>query len=90
MSPTSSSMSMPTARSAPGSPRRWEQNDKATEFTLHLKSGVTFSDGTPLDASAVVANLDIWHAGRKNEGINPIGLFRKTLCAAPRRSMRTR
>ncbi|NKM58822.1 ABC transporter substrate-binding protein [Rhizobium anhuiense] len=57
---------------------RWEQNDKATEFTLHLKSGVTFSDGTPLDASAVVANLDIWYAGRKSEGINPIGLFPKT------------
>ena len=57
---------------------RWEQNDSATEFTLHLKTGVTFSDGTSLDASAVVANLDIWYAGRKNEGINPIGLFPKT------------
>ncbi|AGS25973.1 dipeptide ABC transporter substrate-binding protein (plasmid) [Rhizobium etli] len=57
---------------------RWEQNDNATEFTLHLKSGVTFSDGSPLDAAAVVANLDIWYAGRKSEGINPIGLFPKT------------
>ena len=57
---------------------RWEQNDSATEFTLHLKTGVTFSDGTSLDASAVVANLDIWYAGRKNQGINPIGLFPKT------------
>ncbi|MGO7418712.1 ABC transporter substrate-binding protein [Rhizobium ruizarguesonis] len=57
---------------------KWEQNDTATEFTLHLKSGVTFSDGTALDASAVVANLDIWYAGRKSDGINPIGLFPKT------------
>lgn len=57
---------------------RWEQNDSATAFTLHLKKGVTFSDGTPLDAAAVVANLDIWYAGRKGEGINPIGLFPKT------------
>ncbi len=57
---------------------RWEQNDNATEYTLYLKSGVTFSDGEPLDAKAVVANLDIWYAGRKNEGINPIGLFPKT------------
>ncbi|MCF1480057.1 ABC transporter substrate-binding protein [Agrobacterium vitis] len=57
---------------------RWEQNEGATEFTLHLKTGVTFSDGTPLDAAAVVANLDIWYAGRKSEGINPIGLFPKT------------
>ncbi|WP_441236159.1 ABC transporter substrate-binding protein [Bradyrhizobium sp. 930_D9_N1_4] len=61
---------------------RWEQNEDATQFTLHLKKGVTFSDGTPLDASAVVANLDIWYAGRKNEGINPIGLFPKTYTRA--------
>lgn len=61
---------------------RWEQNADATEFTLHLKSGVTFSDGTPLDASSVVANLDIWHGGRRNEGINPIGLFPKTYSRA--------
>jgi peptide/nickel transport system substrate-binding protein len=57
---------------------RWEQNDDATQFTLHLKKGVTFSDGSPLDAAAVVGNLDIWYAGRKSEGINPIGLFPKT------------
>lgn len=56
----------------------FEQNDAATAFTLKLKQGVTFSDGTPLDAAAVVANLDIWYAGRKAEGINPIGLFPKT------------
>ena len=56
----------------------WEQNADATEFTLHLRDGVTFSDGMPLDAGAVVANLDIWHAGRIKEGINPIGLFPKT------------
>ena len=61
---------------------RWDQNDDASQFTLHLKKGVTFSDGTPLDASAVVANLDIWYAGRRNEGINPIGLFPKTYSRA--------
>ncbi|MDB5655096.1 MAG: dipeptide transporter [Tardiphaga sp.] len=60
----------------------WELNDDATQFILHLKNGVTFSDGTPLDASAVVANLDIWYAGRKNDGINPIGLFPKTYTRA--------
>ncbi len=61
---------------------RWEQNEDATSFILHLKKGVTFSDGTPLDAAAVVANLDIWYTGRKNEGINPIGLFPKTYKSA--------
>lgn len=56
----------------------WSQNDTATEFTLKLKPGVTFSDGTPVDAAAVVANLDIWYAGRTSDGINPVGLFPKT------------
>lgn len=56
----------------------WDQNDTATEFTLRLKDGVTFSDGTPVDAEAVIANLDIWYAGRTEDGINPIGLFPKT------------
>jgi peptide/nickel transport system substrate-binding protein len=56
----------------------WEQNDTATEFTLHLEKGVTFSDKTPLDAEAVVANLDIWAKGDPARGINPIGLFPKT------------
>ncbi|MEU0470719.1 ABC transporter substrate-binding protein [Amycolatopsis sp. NPDC006131] len=57
---------------------RWEQNADATEFTLHLKQGVTFSDSTPLDAAAVLANLDIWAKGDTARGINPIGLFPKT------------
>ncbi|GAA3858882.1 TIGR04028 family ABC transporter substrate-binding protein [Saccharothrix violaceirubra] len=57
---------------------RWAQNPTATEFTLHLRSDVTFSDGTPLDAAAVVANLDIWSKGDPTRGINPIGLFPKT------------
>lgn len=56
----------------------WEQNTDATEFTLHLKDGVTFSDGTPLDAAAVVTNLDYWAFGSADKGIAPIGLFPKT------------
>jgi len=65
-------------KASPWLAERWEQNPNATQFTLYLKKGVTFSDGTPLDAAAVVANLDIWYAGRKSDGINPIGLFPKT------------
>ncbi|MXG90905.1 ABC transporter substrate-binding protein [Nocardioides flavescens] len=60
----------------------WEQNDDATQFTLHLRDGVTFSDGSPVDADAVVANLDIWAKGRPDDGINPIGLFPKTYQSA--------
>ncbi|PRY44618.1 ABC transporter substrate-binding protein [Umezawaea tangerina] len=58
--------------------KSWEQNPDATEFTLHLRTGVTFSDKTPLDATAVQANLDIWARGDATRGINPIGLFPKT------------
>lgn len=36
----------------------WEVNSDATSFTFTLKDGVTFSDGTPVDAEAVKANFD--------------------------------
>ena len=35
----------------------WESNDDATEWTFTLRSDVTFHDGTPLTADAVVASL---------------------------------
>jgi peptide/nickel transport system substrate-binding protein len=37
---------------------RWEINDDNTRYTFHLRQGVTFSDGTPLDAAAVKYNFD--------------------------------
>lgn len=36
----------------------WESNEDATQYTLHLKEGVTFSDGTPFNAEVVQKNLD--------------------------------
>ena len=47
-------------------------NEDATEFTLTLREGVSFSDGTPWNAEAAKANLDRW--GDKN-----LGLKRTTL-----------
>ena len=38
-------------------------NDDLTELTLTLKEGVTFTDGTPFDADAVVANVAARKAG---------------------------
>ncbi|MFI5783668.1 ABC transporter substrate-binding protein [Nocardia sp. NPDC051570] len=35
----------------------WEVSPDARSFTFHLRPGVTFSDGTPLDAAAVRTNL---------------------------------
>lgn len=40
----------------------FESNDDFTEWTIHLREGVTFHDGTPLDAEAVKANLDAYKA----------------------------
>jgi peptide/nickel transport system substrate-binding protein len=34
----------------------WEHNSDASSWTFHLHPGITFSDGTPLDAAAVKAN----------------------------------
>lgn len=37
---------------------RWEISDDSRQFTFHLRDGVTFSDGSPLNAEAVKANLE--------------------------------
>lgn len=43
----------------------WTTNENKTEYTFKLKSGVTFSDGTPLDAHAVAKNFDTYGLGNK-------------------------
>ncbi|NTI17812.1 TIGR04028 family ABC transporter substrate-binding protein [Agrobacterium rhizogenes] len=43
----------------------WVVNDSATEYTFKIRKGVTFSDGTPLDASAVAKNYDTFGVGNK-------------------------
>ncbi len=40
-----------------------EVNDDATEYTFTLREGVTYSDGTPLDAENVVKNFDLYGLG---------------------------
>ncbi|SIQ53795.1 peptide/nickel transport system substrate-binding protein [Alkalispirochaeta americana] len=42
----------------PGLAERWESNRDSTVWTFHIRRGVTFHDGTPLDARAVQANLE--------------------------------
>lgn len=43
----------------------WTSNDDKTEYTFKLRPGVTFSDGTPLDANAVAKNSDTYGLGNK-------------------------
>ncbi len=43
-------------RFTPWLAERWEISGDNTRYTFHLRQGVTFSDGTPLDAAAVKYN----------------------------------
>lgn len=36
----------------------FESNDDFTEWTLHVRPGITFHDGTPLDGAAIADNLN--------------------------------
>lgn len=46
-------------------------NPEHTEFTFTIRDGVSFSDGTPLDAAAVKANLDAFGFGIPAANIQP-------------------
>jgi peptide/nickel transport system substrate-binding protein len=49
----------------------FEANEAQTEFTFTIRDGVTFSDGTPLDAKAVKANLDALGLGIESAQVQP-------------------
>jgi peptide/nickel transport system substrate-binding protein len=42
----------------PGLATSWESNEDGTEWTYHLRQGVTFHDGTPFTAAAVKFSYD--------------------------------
>lgn len=47
-----------TLEVAPALAESWDISADGTEYTFHLRSGVTFHDGTPFDAEAVKFNFD--------------------------------
>lgn len=47
-----------TGKIVPWLAKSWDINADATEFTFHLRSGVTFSDGSELTAQVVKDNFD--------------------------------
>jgi peptide/nickel transport system substrate-binding protein len=57
----------------PGLAEEWSYNEDLTEFTMTLREGATFHDGTPVDAAAVIANFD-----RDKSLTQPIGATMQT------------
>jgi peptide/nickel transport system substrate-binding protein len=49
-----------TTNVVPSLAESWESNDDLTEWTFFLREGVTFHDGTPFNADAVVFNFEAW------------------------------
>jgi peptide/nickel transport system substrate-binding protein len=49
-----------TTELSPGLATAWESTPDGKQWTFTVRQGVTFSDGTPLDAAAVCANFDRW------------------------------
>ncbi|MFC8430455.1 ABC transporter substrate-binding protein [Streptomyces sp. NPDC057253] len=47
-----------TGKIVPWLAKSWDVNSDATQFTFHLRSGVTFSDGSQLTAQVVKDNFD--------------------------------
>ncbi|MBA2945596.1 ABC transporter substrate-binding protein [Streptomyces himalayensis] len=47
-----------TGKIVPWLAKSWDVSSDATTFTFHLRSGVTFSDGSPLTAQVVKENFD--------------------------------
>ncbi|MFJ2395484.1 ABC transporter substrate-binding protein [Streptomyces sp. NPDC087843] len=47
-----------TGKAVPDLARSWEYNAKGDEITFHLRPGLKFSDGQPVDAAAVKAAIE--------------------------------
>lgn len=47
-----------SGKPAPALATEWEHNEECTEWIFHLREGVQFSNGTPFNADAVLANFD--------------------------------
>lgn len=56
----------PQLRFVPQLATEWRWGDDGRSLTLRLRAGVTFHDGTPMDAAAVKVNLDRYREARES------------------------
>jgi peptide/nickel transport system substrate-binding protein len=49
----------------------WDVSKDGLTWTFHLKPGVKFTDGTPLNADAVVTNFEYWSDPSNGNGVVP-------------------
>jgi peptide/nickel transport system substrate-binding protein len=57
----------------PGLAESWTYNATGTQVTFHLRTGLTFSDGTAVDAAAVKAEIDRGKAQQNSALVQDLG-----------------
>ena len=67
----------------------WEVASDGLTYTFVVRDGVTYSDGTPLDASSVARNLEWQSTGDSEKGITPNAQFPRGLTAVADDAART-
>jgi peptide/nickel transport system substrate-binding protein len=60
-----------TGKIVPWLATSWSTSKDGLTWTFHLKPGVKFTDGTPLNAQAVVTNFEYWSDPSNGNGVVP-------------------
>ncbi|MFI7482962.1 ABC transporter substrate-binding protein [Kocuria sp. M1R5S2] len=67
-----------TGAPVPSLATSWKRSEDGRSYTFELRRGVTFHDGTPLDAAAVCANFARWAAMAAEDGRTPFEIVLRT------------
>ena len=58
--PSNTLVTLSAGQAAPGLALSWTISQDGLDYVFSLKTGATFSDGTPVNADAVLANFNRW------------------------------